>query len=237
MGLAEEHPEALQDVVAARLALVGAETQHFKGPALVGGEVAPPRRRHGRQVGEEGHQSRAQPVRPQRGLPDGGEDAGLRIGVQPRRPCVDGAEQLGNGSAIALQLEMNVAETHVVGMTDELVPAPAEHDIVLEAVAQAGLGDAPARLKIVDQAEEALMQVRIDVVMMRSHDGPEEYPAVARGGVGGQPVRAEGHPPRRGDSTRVSDLDLGQQHRRGYTRSRRYSRSALALGRHRVLVN
>ncbi len=89
-------------------------------------------------------------------LAQGGEHPRLGVGVQASGG-VGRAQDLGDRPALALQLEADVAKGVGPGPPDQLVTAAIEADDVdLEAVTQAGLGDAPARLQVVDQPQELL---------------------------------------------------------------------------------
>ena len=58
-----------------------------------------------------------------------------------------------------------------------------------------------------EQAGGEFAEIVVDVADMSGHDAPEQDAPIARRRLGGQPVRPEGHPARRGHGARVADLD------------------------------
>ena len=122
---------------------------------------------------------------------------------------VDGTEDLRRRRALVVELEVErVAPAH------EAVTAAGQADVVdLEPVAEPGLGDAPARFQVGDEAAQLGEQVGVEVPDVGGHDAPEQEPAEPGRRIGGERRAAERHPPRRCDGPAVPDLELGQQHR------------------------
>jgi len=139
--------------------------------------------------------------------PQGVEDDRLGI-VGHGAHGVHGAEDLGDGRAVVVQLEH-----HLLADGNQLVATPVEpHDVGLEAVAEPRLGEAAVALQVVDQTQEVDQQVVVDGLGVGGDQPAEEHPAGAGRRLGRQPVDTQGDAPGRDHGARVPYLELGQEH-------------------------
>ena len=88
------------------------------------------------------------------------------------------------------------------------------YDISLEAMTQAWLHDSAAGLEVVDQVVERFEVIGFEARHTGRHEPAEQHTAPARRRITGEHAQTQRDPTRGRDRSRVTDLELGQQHRK-----------------------
>jgi hypothetical protein len=154
-----------------------------------------------------GHELRPQAAAPRQATPQRGEHARSNRRIKPARG-IDRREHVGLGCASFVDVELEG-----FAGADQVVPIAVEpHPVLLEPVAQPGLGDPTTGLELMAQPQQVAVQIGVYRGEEGGRDGTEQQPAESRLGRSGEHGDAHRHPAGGGDRPGVEDLQFGEQH-------------------------
>ena len=185
------------------------ETQAVEGPRCGILEGGAAQHRPGPHTAQRGDEIGTDGTHPVHRPTQRGHDRAALGGVEPTGG-VDGTEHLLLGGSLGIELE-----GQHLPLAHQAVRGGRQTDGVhLQAVAEPGLGDAPAILELTGEMAQIGEHLGIDRAHMMGHDAAEQDPTEARGGITGQVALAERHAPGRRMGPGAVDLEFGQHHHR-----------------------